>query len=591
MKKILCVFLSVILLFGTTVFAPVTVSAASKQHVEEALQTLQTQSGYIPGKTAAVTGNCFGFICAVCDKLYGKSYYYEQMNGSYRYNHTSDYYTVAQTTFSNPANAAAQKSTARQVMNFILENAAVGDVISYGCANDSTRHMHTAMIQHLDSEKMQVFHSNYACGNYSSAACHVDTILWSSFLENPNTNIKNSSGDIVSLNKFFGAPMCCSNGMGLSLNRYSKLTSKYYLDGAALAAPVISTERTSSTAIAFSWTAVEGAAAYVYSLTDEYGNTICSGQQTDQTGVTFTNLVTGTKYTFSVNGISDAKSGLTATKTQTCQPPAPSKPTVAVSKNGVTIQWKTRKDVSGYQIFRSTSKNGTFDLIATVTDANKNSYLDKEISANKTYYYKVRRYLSMGENVYYSNRSTVTDSCRLNITVPGKVTTTRTGTTSIRVNWNSVPYAQKYYVSYKVQGGKWKTYTTDKLSYTFKSLKVKKKYYFRVKAYSPFGSSAYSSSVSKTALPPTPTGVKVQKKSAKSVQISWSKSQGFTGYYILRSTDKNFKKNVKKITIKNNKALSYTDKSVKKGTRYYYKVCRYTGKVSGSYSSVCQIKV
>ena len=27
-------------------------------------------------------------------------------------------------------------------MDFILDNAAAGDVISYGCANDGTRHMH-----------------------------------------------------------------------------------------------------------------------------------------------------------------------------------------------------------------------------------------------------------------------------------------------------------------------------------------------------------------------------------------------------------------------------------------------------------------
>ena len=83
----------------------------------------------------------------------------------------------------------------------------------------------------------------------------------------------------------------------------------------------------------------------------------------------------------------------------------------------------------------------------------------------------------------------------------------------------------------------------------------------------------------------------MQRVSAKSAKISWSKSQSFTGYYILRSTDKNFKKNVKKITVKSNTALSYTDKSVKQGTRYYYKVCRYTGKTGGSYSKAVSVKI
>lgn len=590
-KKILCVFLSLILVISTMVLAPVSVSAASKIHVEDALETLQTKSGYIPGKTAAVTGNCFGFASAVCEKLYGKTYYYEQMNGSYRYNHTSDYYTVAQKAFSNPKDTAAKQKTAKQVKEFILSNAAAGDVLSYGCANDSTKHMHTVIIQHVDSEKLQVFHSNYACGNYSSAACHVDTLLWDSFLETPNTNMRNSSGDIVSLNKFFGAPMCCSNGMGLSLNRCSKLTSKYYLDTATLAAPKISTERKSSTSICFSWSKVDGAAAYTYSLSDSAGKMLYRNISTSATSATLSQLKTGEKYTFSVAASNAERGGETAVTALTCQPPAPSKPRVTASKSGICIQWNTRQDVSGYQIFRSTSKNGTFDLIATVTDKSKSAYTDKEVKAGTTYYYKVRRYLSAGQAVYYSNRSTVTDGVKISIFTPKNIKTTRTATTAIRVNWSSVPHASKYYVSFKVQGGKWKTYSTSACSYTFKSLKTTKKYYFRVKAYSPFGTSSYSSAVSKVAMPPTPTGVKVQKKSAKSVQISWTKSQGFDGYYILRSTDKSFKKHVKKIKVKNNKALTYTDQSVKKGTRYYYKVCRYTGKTSGYYSSVCSIKL
>ena len=228
MKKILSVFLAALFVICTAFAVPVTASAATRQHVENALETLQTKNGYIPGKSAKVVGNCFGFVSAVCKELYGVTYYNEQMRGSYRYNHTGNYYTVASKTFSAATTAAKQKMVARQVMDFILDNAAAGDVISYGCANDSTRHMHTAMVQHVDTEKILLYHSNYASGNYTPAACHVDTVYWDSFLDSPNTNIREKDGDVTSLNKFFGAPMSCGNGMGLSLNRYSKLTGKYY---------------------------------------------------------------------------------------------------------------------------------------------------------------------------------------------------------------------------------------------------------------------------------------------------------------------------------------------------------------------------
>ena len=393
MKKILSVFLAALFVICTAFAVPVTASAAARQHVENALETLQTKNGYIPGKSAKVVGNCFGFVSAVCKELYGVTYYNEQMRGSYRYNHTGNYYTVASKTFSAATTAAKQKTVARQVMDFILDNAAAGDVISYGCANDSTRHMHTAMVQHVDTEKILLYHSNYASGNYTPAACHVDTVYWDSFLDSPNTNIREKDGDVTSLNKFFGAPMSCGNGMGLSLNRYSKLTGKYYLDESTLAAPTISTERKSCTSIRYTWGVVDGAESYTYSVTDTKGKKVVKSRTTSETAATVTGLTTGEKYTFTLAANATDRSGQSASKTITCLPPAPSKPRVSAGDEGVAVSWTTRADVDGYQVFRSTAKNGTFDLIATVTDPAQNTYVDDEIKVNTTYYYKVRRYV------------------------------------------------------------------------------------------------------------------------------------------------------------------------------------------------------
>ena len=333
-KKILSVFLAALFVICTAFAVPVTASAAARQHVEGALETLQTKNGYIPGKSAKVVGNCFGFV------------------------------------------SAKQKTVARQVMDFILDNAAAGDVISYGCANDSTRHMHTAMVQHVDTEKILLYHSNYASGNYTPAACHVDTVYWDSFLDSPNTNIKEKDGDVTSLNKFFGAPMSCGNGMGLSLNRYSKLTGKYYLDESTLAAPTISTERKSCTSIRYTWGAVDGAESYTYSVTDTEGKKVVKSRTTSETAATVTGLTTGEKYTFTLAANATDRSGQSASKTITCLPPAPSKPRVSAGDEGVAVSWTTRADVDGYQVFRSTAKNGTFDLIATVTDPAQNTYVE-----------------------------------------------------------------------------------------------------------------------------------------------------------------------------------------------------------------------
>lgn len=592
MKKILSVFLAAWLVLCTAFAVPVTAAAAQRQHVEDALEKLQTKSGFIPGKTAKVTGNCFGFASAVCQEMYGVTYNMEQMRGSYRYNHTENYYTVASKAFKAASSAAEQKKVARQVKQFILDNAAAGDVLSYGCANDSRRHLHTAVIQHVDTEKILIYHSNYASGNYTSASCHVDALYWDSFLKTPNTNVRDKNGDVISLNRFFGAPLSCGNGMGVSLNRYTKLSSKYYLDACALAAPTISTERKSCTSIQYKWSAVDGAENYTYSVADAKGKTVVKAKTTDDTAVTIGNLTTGQKYTFTLAAHAAHRSGQSASCTLTCLPPAPSKPTVSAGDEGIILRWTTRNDVDGYQVFRSTSKDGSYDLIATVTDAAENTYVDNGILANTAYYYKVRRYVHLQNgSVAYSGRSTATDGAAVEVGTPQGITTTRTGTTSIRMNWKPTAHAVRYAVAYRIQGGKWIYATTTACNYTFKRLKVKGRYQFRVQAVSPFGAGNLSPIAEKQALPPTPCSVKVQRLSAKAAKISWSKSQGFDGYYILRSTDKRFKKNVKKITLKSNKSLSYTDKTVKRGSRYYYKVCRYTGKNSGAYSKIVSVKI
>ena len=294
--------------------------------------------------------------------------------------------------------------------------------------------------------------------------------------------------------------------MGLSLNRYSKLTGKYYLDESTLAAPTISTERKSCTSIRYTWGVVDGAESYTYSVTDTEGKKVVKSRTTSETAATVTGLTTGEKYTFTLAANATDRSGQSASKTITCLPPAPSKPRVSAGDEGVAVSWTTRADVDGYQVFRSTAKNGTFDLIATVTDPAQNTYVDDEIKTNTTYYYKVRRYVHIKDgNAAYSNRSTVTDGVGLQLGVPGHITTTRTGTTAIRMNWKPTEHAVRYTVAYRLKGGrKWTYFSTTACNYTFKNLKVKSTYQFRVQAVSPFGAGAYSTTVSKQALPPTP---------------------------------------------------------------------------------------
>ena len=56
----------------------------------------------------------------------------------------------------------------------------------------------------------------------------------------------------------------------------------------------------------------------------------------------------------------------------------------------------------------------------------------------------------------------------------------------------------------------------------------------------------------------------------KSVKITWKKSKGASGYYVMRKTENSSWKKIK--TVKGGSKTSYTDKKGKSGTTYYYTV-------------------
>jgi Listeria/Bacterioides repeat len=90
--------------------------------------------------------------------------------------------------------------------------------------------------------------------------------------------------------------------------------------------------------------------------------------------------------------------------------------------------------------------------------------------------------------------------------------------------------------------------------------------------------------------PAKPSTIKVSKASSTSAKVSWSSVKGVSGYEVYRATSKTGK--YKKMT--STTAKSYTNKSLKKGTTYYYKIRAYktvkNKKVYSGYTKVVSIK-
>ena len=86
-------------------------------------------------------------------------------------------------------------------------------------------------------------------------------------------------------------------------------------------------------------------------------------------------------------------------------------------------------------------------------------------------------------------------------------------------------------------------------------------------------------------------------KSSKSRQmtVSWKKDTRATGYQIMYSTDKKFRKNVKTVNIKKYKTTRCTVKKLARNKRYYVRLRSYKkvsgGKLYGSWSSLKNVKI
>ena len=86
----------------------------------------------------------------------------------------------------------------------------------------------------------------------------------------------------------------------------------------------------------------------------------------------------------------------------------------------------------------------------------------------------------------------------------------------------------------------------------------------------------------------TITSVKAQNKA---FTVKWKKKSSITGYQIQYSTNSKFKKNNKKIKIKNAKTVSKKITKLKASKKYYVRIRTYQGKKYSKWSKVKSIKI
>lgn len=242
---------------------------------------------------------------------------------------------------------------------------------------------------------------------------------------------------------------------------------------------------------------------------------------------------------------------------------------------GISLSWDACVGAEGYCVYRQEEDASLSDaeMLQTAT----NSYLDVDVEPGKTYTYRVQTLAESKE--LFSDISTSSASL---IYLPYTTLTGISGVSgSITLEWAEAEGAESYRVYRKVAGQSWtKSIVLDEvqgLSYTDNTATDGTTYTYTVRAMKGTSLGAYDAtglSLLQLSIPKAPTLT----NTASGIKISWSTVKGALKYRVFRKTDKTGWERIA-ITAKK----SYTDKTAKAGTTYYYTLRAVNGSVVSGY--------
>ena len=150
--------------------------------------------------------------------------------------------------------------------------------------------------------------------------------------------------------------------------------------------------------------------------------------------------------------------------------------TSLTTDNYVKLTWTAVEGADGYEVYRSTSKTGTYTALKKVKST---SYIDKSVYSGQGFHYKVCAYKTDGSVL----NSVLSDPAAYYMKPGTTAVTAKNNNGSIKLTWKKVTRAQSYIVYRAYYGGKYeKIGETKNLYYTDKKGKKNEFLYYKVKA-------------------------------------------------------------------------------------------------------------
>ena len=256
----------------------------------------------------------------------------------------------------------------------------------------------------------------------------------------------------------------------------------------------------------------------------------------------------------------------------------------AITPAGFTANWSNSSGATGYRLDVSTS--GTFDSFVTgyqdLTVGNVTSKSVSGLSANSTYYYRVRTYTAEGTSGNSNFITVVTIPTAPIIKAASLITST-----GFTANWSLSSGATGYRLDVSTSNA-FNSFVTgyqdldvgNVTSMAVSGLSTESLYYYRVRAYTPDGNSSYSNFISVTTspiAPAVPVANAASSITSASFTANWSLSSGASSYHLDVSTSSTFNSfltGYQDLTIGN--ATSKVVSGLNANNTYYYRVRAYT---------------
>lgn len=288
------------------------------------------------------------------------------------------------------------------------------------------------------------------------------------------TSFVNTSAAAGTKYYYYVKAVACNNGSSDASNKVVRTCD--------LARPAISLSNVASSGkIKISWNAVDGAVSYQVYRSSEKNGEYSLLKTTTATSMTNTTAEAGNVYYYKVKAVANnsaANSAFSTAKYRTCDLPRPSIKLSNVASTGkIRVTWDAVEGAAGYEVYRATSKNGTYKLLKTVTGT---SFTNTAAVAGKTYYYKV---VALAEKSAADSAYSAAKYRTCDLAQP-EVSAALTDAGKPRVTWNAVEGAVEYQVYRSTsENGTYKLLkTTTATAFTNTAFESNTTYYYQVVA-------------------------------------------------------------------------------------------------------------